>query len=112
MRVSSPCFVGSCVFIFRKTRRCGYFSKNPKKRFDEIFNLDLFLDISSVSVIWCVWSGVANEFVNGNDTVVIVSIICISQSGSVSHIVAKMLAVLTTSSSRGEYFVMIVSVQG
>ena len=89
-----------------------FFQKIQKKRFNKIFNLDLFLDISSVSVIWCVWSGVANEFVNGNDTVVIVSIICISQSGSVSHIVAKMLAVLTTSSSRRGYFVMIVSVQG
>ena len=26
MKVSSPCFVGSCVFAFRKTLRCGYFS--------------------------------------------------------------------------------------
>ena len=37
MKVSSPCFVGSCVFAFRKTRRCGYFwgfkrfSKNRQK---------------------------------------------------------------------------------
>ena len=37
MKVSSPCFVGSFVFAFRKTRRCGYFfgfkrfSKNRQK---------------------------------------------------------------------------------
>ena len=58
MKVSSPCFVGSCVFAFRKTRRCGYFS--GFKRFSK--NRQKVNEMAHLEAT--VASGVKNWYIN------------------------------------------------
>ena len=58
MKVSSPCFVGSCVFAFRKTRRCGYFS--GFKRFSK--NRQNVNEMAQLEAT--VASGVKNWYIN------------------------------------------------